>query len=251
MRSRAALIVAMFLLPSSVFAASTFGFPREPLWLSSTSAHEGEVITMYVALYNASDTEMKGTVSYLADGAAFDAKDVSLAPGNSSLVSSGWKSVKGAHALSAQFVSGDTKDTTQKISVSVDAAPPPPPAAPSMVDQAVQTVQNFTAPILASDSPVGNVAGAAIDKVEAVRTASADAIRPYAEPAKTLPKNSPSGSTFVATASGGSIIDTITHFLASALLFAFDTAWLFYLLAIVLLYLFIRLLKRWVNRPRF
>ncbi len=38
---------------------------------------------------------------------------------------------------------------------------------------------------------------------------------------------------------------------AAAALFAFDTKWLFYVLAIILLYLTLRTMKRWVSRPRF
>lgn len=251
MRIGVAIISIMFLIPAT--AAAAFGFPREPLWVSSTSATEGEVITMYVALYNSSGAEMKGAVSYLADGNIFDTKEVSLPSGNSSLISSGWKSVKGSHALSAQFTSGTTKDTTQNISVSVAAAPPPLPAAPTIVAEALQTVQQYTEPLLASTSPVGYVAGAVFEKTESVRTAGADLIRPYAEPSKKLPQNSAQDASFIALPAvhADSIVDTITQLAASAALFAFDTRWLFYVLAIVLLFLIFRTLKRWVNRPRF
>lgn len=247
------LIIAALLIVPGLASAATFGFPREPLWVSSTSAIEGETVTMYVALYNSSEAEMKGAVVFLADGTAFDTKDVSLAPGDSSLISSGWKATKGSHALSAQFASGDAKDTTQKITVSITAAPPSPPAEPTIINQTVQTIQNFAKPVLASTSPVGKVAGAMMEQTEKVRTAGADFIRPYAEPEKKLPQNSAQGTSFIAlpAAGGDSLIDKATQMAASAALFAFDTEWLFYALAILLLYLLFRTIKRWVNRPRF
>ncbi len=252
MHIRAAIIAALLILPG-LASAATFGFPREPLWVSSTSAAEGETVTMYVALYNSSETEMKGSIAFLADGTAFDTKEVALAPGDSSLISSAWKAIKGSHALSAQFSSGDAKDTTQKITVSITDAPAAPAAEPTIINQTMQTIQNFTQPVLASTSPVGKVAGVMMEQTEKVRTAGADFFRPYAAGPEAAPEQSSKPTSFIAkpAASGDSLIDQATQLAASAALFAFDTQWLFYALAILLLYLLFRTLKRWVNRPRF
>ncbi len=250
MRTRVFLVSILVLAPSLVSAAA-FGFPRQPLWVSSTTAREGEKVTMYAAVYNASDSEMKGAVAFLADGTTFDTKEVSLPAGGSSLITSSWPAVKGTHALSASFVSGTQKESTEKISVTISAALPPPPKEPGVVDKTMSTVSSTISDMTSSVPIVGTVADAIIEQTEKAREAGANFVEPYA---KQKVETRPPMNSAVAP----SLTDSAQEYgakglqlAAAAALFAFDTRWLFYVLAIVLLYLVFRTLKNWVNRPRF
>ena len=248
MRTRAALTATLLLFP--VFAsAAAFGFPRQPLWVSATSGIEGETITMYAAVYNASETELKGTVSFVADGAVFDTKSVSLSPGGSSLVTDGWKAEKGTHALSAQFDSGAEKDTTQKISVTITAAPPVAPTPPTVIDKTVSTASDLFQSVAAPSSPVSKVANTIVNTTENLRKAGGDLVRPYATDEPAAKKGS--ANALSAPSKDPSLVHSITQTAAAAALYAFDIKWLFYALLVLSLYFILRTAKRWVNRPRF
>ena len=252
MHSRSALLAALILSVPSLSFAAAFGFPREPLWVSSTSARAGDAITMYAAVYNASDADMKGTVSFLADGEVFDTKDVQLPAGGSSLITNSWPAVKGSHALSAAFASGTQKDSTGKITITVTAAPPAVPVPKSAVEETVSQATDIAHNIVAPSSPVAKVANAVLTGTEAVRTAGANFIRPYATdvPKKTGTANS--GKNFTTTTSGEkSLLRSGIQTAAAAALYAFDSKWLFYVLLIIVLYFILRTVKRWATGPRF
>lgn len=244
-------LVSLLVLAPALASAAAFGFPDRPLWLSSTTAREGEKITMYAAVYNASDAEMKGAVSFSADGEVFDTKDVSLPAGGSSLITSNWSAIKGSHALSAAFASGTQKESTDKIAVTVTAAPPAPPKEPGAIDKTLSSVSSTVSDMTSSVPMVGTVADAIIEQTEKVRIAGANFVEPYAKPKADTkpPMNSAVAPSFTDTAQeyGAKGLQLA----AAAALFAFDTKWLFYVLAIVTLFLFLRMLKNWVNRPRF
>ncbi len=250
MRISATLFSLALLIPSLTFAAA-FGFPREPLWLSSSTAREGEIITMYAAVYNSSANEMKGSVSFSADDTVFDTKEVQLPVGGSSLITASWKAVKGSHALSASFVSGEQKDATSKIAVTITAAPPPPPKEPTAVDKAMSTASDFVGNMTSSVPIVGTVADAVVGQTEKVRTAGADFFEPYAKPKGAATSSTASGFMSAVTSPDSSLVSKGMQMAAAAALFAFDTKWLFYGLALLLFYLILRTMKRWVNRPRF
>ncbi|MCE9541035.1 hypothetical protein K8R03_00560 [Candidatus Kaiserbacteria bacterium] len=266
MRTFAALFTALFLAIPTLASASSFGFPRQPLWVSATEAKAGESITVYAAVYNATGDPMKGTVSFLADGTAFDTKDVNLAAGGSTLATAAWSAKEGTHTLSARFESGTEKDTTDAVAVKVAAVPPPTPPVPSVVDQTIQQTTAIVQGLSTSSSPVAKIANAVLNQTENLRMAGADFLEPYAHgttgtAASTSEANSSHATTSVAkgftspasanSSSGKSLLNTGIQTAAAAALFAFDTKWLFYLLAVVLLLLILRGLKRWVNRPRF
>ena len=253
------LPLAIPALPS----AATFGFPRQPLWVSATTAREGDNITMYAAVYNATGDGMKGTVSFLSDGTVFDTKDVDLAAGGSSLITSSWSAKQGSHSLSAAFASGTEKDSTDKIIVTVSAPIPPPPATPSVVQQTISQTTAIVQNLATSSSPVAKVANAVLNQTENLRTAGANFFEPYAhstagtsavqnsKATTTLSKGftAPASKSTVDTSS--SLLNTGIQTAAAAALYAFNTKWLFYFLLILLLFLILRGLKRWVNRPRF
>lgn len=249
---RVPVFIASFVLAIPFLAsAAAFGFPDRPLWLSSTSAHEGEKITMYAAVYNASDAEMRGTVSFIADGETFDTKDISLPAGGSLLATSNWSAIKGSHSLSASFVSGTQKESTDKITVTVTDAPPAPPPEPTIVDKTLGTANDFVSDMTTSVPIVGTIADAIIEQTEKVRVVGGDFLEPYA---KTPIEKQP----LMNTATEPTLTDTALSYgkrglqlAAAAALFAFDTRWLFYVLTLVLFYLLIRKMISWVNRPRF
>jgi hypothetical protein len=254
---RSMLIALIFAFPL-VSSAAAFGFPRQPLWVSATSAREGDTITMYAAVYNASESEMKGTISFLADGTEFATKAVALGAGDSQLVTNAWKAQEGSHTLSAQFVSGEEKDTTDKISVTIAAAPPAPPPPPSIVDKTVGQATIFVQQYVPPTSAIGNVAGAMIEKVEDVRQAGAAFLTPYAQGSDAPPMNSAlapaaSATGFIASAvkSEASFVDKSVQIAAAGALFALNIKWLFYAILVGLLFYILRTVKRWVNRPRF
>lgn len=243
----ASLVGTLALLIPSLAAAATFGFPDQPLWVSATTAEEGQTITMYAAVYNSSDAELKGTISFLADDEVFNTKDVTLGAGDSQLVTNGWKAVKGSHSLSATFTAGSEKESTTKIAVTVTDAPPPPPAEPTIVDKTVDTASDFVSDMTTSVPIVGTVADAIINQTEKVREAGADFLEPYAKPAPPIASVEKSSLTDTAVSYGKMGLQLA----AAAALFAFDTKWLFYILTIALLVYILRTLKNWVNRPRF
>ncbi|MBV9159644.1 MAG: hypothetical protein JO019_03560 [Candidatus Kaiserbacteria bacterium] len=258
MRSKVLICALLSLLLPLGASALAFGFPHEPIWVSRATASEGEAITVYAAIYNATSKEMVGTVDFLADGTAFDTKDIELPAGGSQLVSADWSAKIGAHALSARFKSGSESDETSVVRVLVT---PKILELPSGVQQSVESAKGALSSASSTFPVVTKAANAVIAQTEKLRTAGAQYFSQYLDqPQNSRASNAHATTSVVkgfgtsspkATSKNNSLLHTGIQTAAVAAVYTFSTAWLFYLLVILALYILWRLAKRWVNGPRF
>lgn len=251
MRTLAASI-SLLLLPYITLAASA-GFPSASLWLSNDAPQAGEEVRVFSVLYNGETAATSGTLQFLVDGEPLDTLSVSLDPGTSRILSTRWSAEAGSHTFSATF-NGSAAGTQTSAPLSVSVATPPSPT-----EKALRDAQVTASTFIASSTPfVQKVAGTIVDTTEGLRQAGID----YLENVVDTSSNATSSTSSVAylhassssassTAQSPSLIHNASQVAAVGALFAFKTAWVFYILLLALLYFLFRTVKNWVNKPRF
>jgi len=250
---RSAAVLASLTLALPFFAlATTTGFPEKSVWLSNDAPQAGEQVRIFTVVYNGGADELQAKVSFLIDGETLEAQELSLAAGATRVLSAQWKAQSGPHTFAARFNYGSTTQASADTTISV-------PSPPSPAEEALNSAQETVAQALASTTPVVQSAVAKVAAVtEAVRQAGID----YLESKLDSPHNTLSTATsspvegFEAPSStvastSSSLLHNATQLAAAAALFTFKTAWLFYLLIVVGLFILFRFLKNWVNKPRF
>ena len=265
----ASLFAALVLFPLFVSAADA-GFPAQSIWLSTTKPMLGEKVHIYTVVHNGTASEVEGTVTFLVDGKANEAKSLSLDAGESSVVSSTWTAADGEHTFSARFSGKGTVESAAQMSPSVTATVSAPPSA---VEQSISQAKDVGTQIASTSLPIiSTVANKVFETTEALRnagiayleektpeTAAADSVTESDE------KRSPSvlGTTTVnqvegfkkdsaaaASATKG-VFSTIQQTASVGALAIFRNMWLFYPIFVALLLLIFRWLYKWVTRPRF
>ncbi len=249
----AALLLLFFPLASYAQAS----FPEQSLWLSDTKPTVGEKIRIYAVIYNGSDSEVSGTLTFMVDGKNNGSKDVSLDTGESTVVASPWTAVEGEHTFTATFTTGagtEAVATSESVTASVDAPP-------SEVEQAVSEAKNVTTQVAATALPVISAIGNNIyAATESLRNAGITYLETKIEPHRSNP--AVLGTTtvsrvegFQSTDSGASdspgIVAKALNAAAVGTLAVFRSFWLFYPILVVLLLLIFRWLYKWATRPRF
>lgn len=265
MASRISIVLLALLFPSLSLAA-TAGFPTQSLWLSDTKPSIGEKVRIHTVLYNGTESDTSGTLTYIVDGKSHETKSVSIKSGESTILSSLWTAAEGEHTFSATFGStvAGASQTSAAVSITVDAPP-------SAIQQTVTQAKDVGTQIASTSLPiVSSVANTVFQTTESLRTAgvaylesvvqeqAAASEESEAEPAvlgtstQAVKKTNVEGfekSSSAATA--GSMFARAKSAAAIGALFAFKSLWLFYPIFVLLLLMIFRWLYKWVTRPRF
>lgn len=259
MKPRIYFLLVFILFPAISFAAEV-GFPAQSVWLSDTKPQVGEKIRIYAVVYNGSDAETSGTLTFLVDGKENGSKDVALDSGESAVVASPWTAIAGSHSFSARF-SGAGTEAEVKLSETVVAEVEAPPTA---TEKSIEQAKSVTSQIASTTLPfVSTVAEKVFATTEAIRTAGIAYLED--EPAASSGESSSAvlGTTTVnqvegfdgnaASASTGAkgIFSTITQTASVGALAIFRSLWLFYPIFVGFLLLIARSLYKWVTKPRF
>jgi hypothetical protein len=246
-----------FVLLTPLFLQAQASFPAQSLWLSDTKPSVGEKIRIYAVIYNGSEHEVTGTLTFLVDGKVNGSKDVALDPGESTVVASPWTATEGQHTFTAKFSTGEGTEavaTSESVTATVDAPP-------SEVEQAVSEAKNIGTQVAATALPVVSAVGSNVyAATEAVRNAGIAYLENKVEPKQSNP--AVLGTTTASQAEGFQSANTknsgspglaskALNVAAVGALAVFRSLWLFYPILVLLLLFIFRLLYRWATRPRF
>lgn len=170
MRRFAGLWIVATLCFPVITRASTAGFPGGSFWLSTAAASEGDTVTMYTAVYDASDSPLTATVAFRVDGAQVDGIATNLKPGESRLVSYDWHATVGTHSLDAVIRDAAPVDADAvSNAVTIDVAAKPPSALATYTADA-QTAANEATPV------ISQAANTIYGATEALRSASVNTL---------------------------------------------------------------------------
>ncbi|MHB1086512.1 MAG: CARDB domain-containing protein [Minisyncoccota bacterium] len=265
----ASLVAALVLFPLFVSAADA-GFPAQSIWLSTAKPVLGEKVRIYTVVHNGTASKAEGTVTFLVDGKANEAKSLSLDPGESSVVSSTWTAADGEHTFSARFSGKGTVESAAQVSAYITATVSAPPSA---VEQTISQAKDVGTQIASTSLPIiSTVANKVFATTEALRNAGIAYLEEKApETADTdsttesEEKHSPAilgtstvsqvegfkkDSAAAASATKG-VFSTIKQTASVGALTIFRNMWLFYPIFVVILLLIFRWLYKWATRPRF
>ncbi len=249
---RTSLYFLLMLLFPAYALAGTAGFPTSSLWLSNDAPQAAEEVRVFSVLYNGESENVSGTLEFLIDGSVLDVAQVSLEPGTSRILSTHWVAETGSHTFSARFSGGETTEAQTSAAVTVSVATPPSPT-----QQAVSAAQETAMRVVASSTPIVKQAAQAVfATTENLRESGIEYLESVVE--KSTPAVAPTSvqsglSTVTETPEkdASSFVKNASQLAAAGALYAFETVWLFYILLLVLLYLLVRFVVRWVNKPRF
>lgn len=263
---RVSLVLIVGLIPSLSFAASV-GFPAQSLWLSDTKPSIGEKVRIHTVLYNGTDADISGSLTYIVDTKSHETKQVSLKSGESVILSSLWTATEGEHTFAAQFGQGESAETQTSASISISVDAPP-----SALQQTVTQAKDVSAHIASTSIPiVSSVANTVFQATESFRSAGVTYLENVVqEQSNQTQESEPEpavlgtsteavkktnvegfGKDSAAAATAGGVFTKIKSAAAAGALFTFKSLWLFYPLFVILLLILFRWLYKWVTRPRF
>lgn len=147
----ASICIALFLTSPGV-AYGDAGFPADAIWLSSSAVTAGNTVSIYTVLFNSSDGNVTGKLTFFVDDKVLEARQFTLSAGSSKIESAEWRSRAGDHTIvasisEASLPAANTRTGTIKIFV----ADPPPPSA---IEEAVQKVGTVAARTASVSIPI-------------------------------------------------------------------------------------------------
>ncbi len=264
----------LLVLPSWSEAAVRAGFPSQAIWVSKSSAIEGETLVVSAVVYNSESEDLHGTLVFTADDARIGAQEFELPGGGSQIHSIEWKPKKGTHRLTAQIEGTPAALSQSETSaIEITVAEPPPPSA---VVQAAATVSNIVGSVASTSLPIITSAVQSVyGTTEALRTSAVAYFKEKAEGAmidfvnQSLVTSGESEDKVLSAETGGASDGTsntsgfepvssttatpfsrVSQTAAAAALFFFDSRPLFYLTLILLALGTLYWLARKVRRPQ-
>ncbi len=111
------LFTFLFLIPGIAFGSS---FVPDSIWVSNDSPVHGEVLDIFVTIFNTSDSTSQGTIRYYDDEVLLGEVPVTVGPNSAKLISLSWEATQGDRILFARFSSGSgAPEETGKIRIKV------------------------------------------------------------------------------------------------------------------------------------
>ncbi len=138
---RLAIAFLFFLLPSAVFAA---GFAKQSLFLSRSPVTEGETVLIHAVVANDATAKFSGSLNLTEAGTNIGSVPVSLAVGESTVVSVSWKPASGSHTVLAELKAGTDVIESQSATFTIAAKPvPATPQAAAPVESSANIQQGI------------------------------------------------------------------------------------------------------------
>ncbi|NCS99448.1 hypothetical protein GW765_00505 [Candidatus Parcubacteria bacterium] len=127
------IALILFFAPSIVFGA---GFVPDTIWISTEDPKHGDIVEIFVTVFNPLDSSSEGDVRYYDDDVLLGEVPVAVSPNSAKLVSLSWKAEQGDRVIFAQFISDSgVPEETKKIRLRIKK-PIIPEAASSEIDNA-------------------------------------------------------------------------------------------------------------------
>ncbi len=211
------LLLLLFIVPSSLFAASRGGFASGAIWLSKEIITEEDSVRISVSLYNSYDDKLSGIVTFKDGGSAVGSASFSLSAGEGGIVSVSTKPSAGEHSYVAEITEAtlDTNDGEQPvpdligskttvITRTVKSAPKKEET--SQAATAISTTQGAQERISDFSPTVGNVINPVLGAIDSFR---ADAAA-YTESAMESARAKIAAATSTETAKDGKVLGVET-----------------------------------------
>ena len=273
----------LFLASGALHAHAATGFVDSPLLLSPEKPQDGDSATLSVLFHNAESKPLSGTVLFYDGQTLLDKKQIDINPGDVSIASTTFTINAGIHKFSATVSDIDTTDSTGKLSVvvvptttvtlpaalvvrkivpaaaqasnatatdgsssvildKVNAAQDAvlnavPSGAKAAVSSSVSSIDGWRASIATNLTTNANATNASIQTAKKIDAANAT-LKPGKKP-QVKPATADDGPLSVAK-----------YIFLTGLAFFFSTPIVFYLGAIILLYLIIRFIFRRIRKAR-
>jgi hypothetical protein len=141
MKKLATLGLLFLLTPVLTFAA---GFVPDSIWLSSDSLSHGDVVDIFVTIFNTEDTNLSGIVRYYDDELLLGEVPVTISSNSAKLVDLSWEATQGDRVIFARFSSGlDAPEETKKLRFKVKKPIIPEPLNDSEDDENEEAGESF------------------------------------------------------------------------------------------------------------
>lgn len=175
---RYALCALLFFLPFSAFAAS--GFPSASIWLSKENARAGEIVYIRVAVHNASEKKLSGSVVFIVDGKEIGEQTLALESGASAILSAPWTVSPGEHRISARIEGGeDSVHNAVSGVITVAIEKPPPSRTVGPLPESIETANALIRSFASSSPSLARAAQTALNATEGVRLKGAEVLGAY------------------------------------------------------------------------
>lgn len=180
------IFLATLFLPTLAIA-SQVGFPSQPIWVSSSSAVEGETVAVSAIVANDTAFSLLGTLVFIANDARIGALEFELPSGKSQIHTIEWQPKKGEYQVAARIE--DTHATlSQKETPSLGVVVKEPPAMPSEIERAITQVVQTGSAIASSSAPIIiQVAQTLFDQTESLRNSGIKRLENYLAPQASSP----------------------------------------------------------------
>lgn len=253
------IAVLLFLLPCAAFAA---GFAKQSLFLSKSAVTEGDTVLIHAVVDNDAAAKFSGTLFLTEGSTSIGSVPVSLAAGESSVVSVSWKPLAGSHTITATLKDASST-VVEQTTGTFDIAAPPQTASSSQAAAAVessdaiqQDIGNVSPPVESTVKPVFTLIDGARSAAAGVLDTQLAATKQNLGPDAGAPGEVLGAeATQNAASNPGSafwyILQTLYFYLLTVLRFIVGSAGIFYpLVAIIFLYFMWRMFRRF-RRPAY
>src|SRR3989344_389429 len=247
------VLLVLLALPTCALAAPLpAGFPSQTIWVSKTSAAEGETLVISTVVFNSATEALSGTLVFTANDTRIGAREFDIQIGESQVHSIEWKPRQGEYQLAAR-IEGTSAELSQGETPSVlitVAAPPPPSVAQQTMSQVAQ--------IASSSVPfVREITTTIFDAIEPYRQNGIERLEEYlaSSHGESEPPGAVAGTSTVNIAGfeemqkkTGDVLSSLARTVAAGVLFIFKNIALFYpalaLLVLGTLYVLARRIRR-------
>lgn len=258
-------VLAAFLLAFPLFALAAeagppaqAGFPSQTIWVSKSSAAEGETVIVSAVVYNEEPETLRGTLVFSASGTRIGVREFELPSGESQIHSVEWKPRVGEYELTAR-IEGTSASLShaETPALAITIQEPQLSAAEQVLNETVRTISQITA----SSAPiVSQTAQTIFDKTERLREAGIERLEDYLASQQSQSNitgfvagtsTSVVGSNTAAAniSEGKEFVSNALHTAAAGALFAMKNVALFYPLLAFLILGILYMLARSVRRP--
>jgi hypothetical protein len=107
------ILALLFLISGPVYGA---GFVPDSIWISGDSPQHGDVVDIFVTIFNSEDVNLQGTVNYYDDDLLLGEVPVTVSSNSAKLVTLSWEATQGDRIIFARFVgSSESPEETKKL----------------------------------------------------------------------------------------------------------------------------------------
>jgi hypothetical protein len=107
------ITMLLFLTPSLALGT---GFVPDAIWISDESPQHGDVVDIFVTIFNSEDINLQGTVNYYDDDLLLGEVPITVSSNSAKLVPLSWEATQGDRVIFARFVkSNGAPEETKKL----------------------------------------------------------------------------------------------------------------------------------------